>query len=56
MLGQKTGLFQGFYEWDTIKDAENYWTSFPLRLMKKRAVPDSLTYGITNVFSAFQRR
>ena len=49
MLGQKTGMFQGFYEWDTIKDAENYWTSFPLKLMKKRAVPDSLTYSITEI-------
>ena len=46
MLGQKTGLFQGLYEWDTKKDAENYWTSFPMDLMKKRAVPDSLTYSI----------
>ena len=49
MLGQKTGMFQGCYEWDTIKDAENYWTSFPLKLMKKRAVPDSLTYSITKI-------
>lgn len=47
MIGQKTGLFQGFYEWDTVEDAENYWTSFPLRLMKRRAVPDSMTYRIT---------
>lgn len=47
MLGQKTGMFQGFYEWDTLEDAENYWTSFPLNLMKKRAIPDSLIYSIT---------
>jgi hypothetical protein len=49
MLGLKTGIFQGFYEWDTIKEAENYWTSFPLNLMKKRAVPDSLNYSITEL-------
>ena len=49
MIGQKTGLFQGFYEWDTLEDAEKYWTSFPLRLMKRRAVPDSLTYSITAI-------
>jgi len=47
LLGQETGLFQGFYEWDTVKDAENYWTSFPMELMKKRAVPSSLTYSIS---------
>ena len=47
MIGQKTGLFQGFYEWDTLVDAEKYWTSFPLRLMKRRAAPDSMTYSIT---------
>jgi len=47
LIGQKTGLFQGLYEWDTVKDAENYWTSFPMNLMKKRAIPSSLTYNIS---------
>jgi len=47
LIGQKTGLFQGLYEWDTVKDAENYWTSFPMNLMKKRAVPSSLIYSIS---------
>jgi len=47
LIGQETGLFQGLYEWDTVKDAENYWTSFPMNLMKKRAVPSSLTYSIS---------
>jgi len=45
-LGRKTGEFQGVYEWDTITSAENYWTSFPMKLMKKRAVPESLSYKI----------
>jgi len=49
LLGGKTGLFQGLYEWDTVKDAENYWTSFPMKLMKKRAVPSSLTYSISEI-------
>jgi len=49
LLGQKTGLFQGLYEWDTVKDAENYWTSFPMNLMKKRAVPSSLSYNISEL-------
>ncbi len=45
-LGRESGEFQGVYEWDTIASAENYWTSFPMRLMKKRAVPESLAYEI----------
>ena len=56
LLGQKTGLFQGLYEWDTVKDAENYWTSFPMKLMKKRAVPSSLTYSISEISKQDQRR
>ena len=46
MLGQDTGMFQGVYEWDTVADAEAYWTSFPMRLMKRRAVPESLWHEI----------
>ena len=46
MLGRETGMFQGFYEWATREDAERYWTSFPLKLMKKRAVADSLTHSV----------
>ena len=45
-LGRDSGEFQGIYEWDTIASAENYWTSFPMKLMKRRAVPDSLSYEI----------
>ena len=46
MMGQKTGAFQGLYEWDSIEDAENYWTSFPMKLMKSRAIPETLNYEI----------
>jgi hypothetical protein len=56
LVGQKTGIFQGFYEWDTVMDAENYWTSFPLNLMKKRAAPSSLTYSISEVSNLDKRR
>jgi hypothetical protein len=45
-LGRKTGEFQGIYEWDTVASAEDYWSSFPMRLMKRRAVPESLSYQI----------
>jgi hypothetical protein len=43
LLGRESGAFRGVYEWDTIEDAENYWTSFPMKLMKRRAVPETLT-------------
>ena len=49
MLGQKTGAFCGVYEWDSVEDAENYWTSFPLKLMKRRAVQETLEHEITAV-------
>ena len=46
MLGQESGEFQGVYEWDTVASAENYWTSFPMRLMKRRAAMESLRYEV----------
>jgi hypothetical protein len=49
MIGQKTGAFQGLYEWDSIEDAEKYWTSFPMKLMKRRAVPETLSHEIKAV-------
>ncbi len=49
MIGQKTGVFQGLYEWDSVEDAENYWTSFPMKLMKRRAVPETVRREIRAV-------
>jgi hypothetical protein len=49
LLGDKTGIAQGLYEWDTVEDAENYWTSFPMRLLKKRSVPASLLYNVYEI-------
>jgi len=46
MSGKDTGTFQGLYEWDSIEDAEHYWNSFPLKLMKSRSIPDTLKYEI----------
>ncbi len=48
-LKEKTGEFQGIYEWDSVASAENYRTSFPLKLMKKRAVPESLSFDIREI-------
>ncbi|NQV07416.1 hypothetical protein HQ535_12775 [bacterium] len=42
MLGCTSGSFKGVYEWDSVEHAEDYWTSFPMRLMKRRAVSGTL--------------
>lgn len=42
LIGRETGCFQGLYEWESLRAAEDYGDSFPLKLMKKRAQPDSL--------------
>ena len=49
MSGKDTGTFQGLYEWDSVEDAERYWNSFPLKLMKGRAIPDTLKYEIIEI-------
>lgn len=46
MLGRETGMFQGTYEWDTAADAESYWDSFPLRMMRRRAKPGSVEHEV----------
>jgi hypothetical protein len=46
LMGRKTGAFRGLYEWDSIKDAEKYWVSFPMKLMKRRAIPETLAHEI----------
>lgn len=49
LTGKETGTFQGLYEWDTVEDAEHYWDSFPLKMMKSRAVPETLKYEISEI-------
>lgn len=49
LTGKDTGIFQGLYEWDTVDDAKHYWNSFPLKLMKNRAIPDTLKYEIIEI-------
>ena len=48
-LGQQTGDFIGLYEFDTAEKAETYWGSLPLRMMKRRAAPGSLTHKVTRI-------
>ena len=46
MIGRKTGRFQGFYEWDTVENARQYWHSFPMKMMKKRSDLSSLKHEV----------
>lgn len=49
LLGEQTGDFIGLYEFDSVADADAYWDSLPLRLMRRRAAPDSLSYEVRAV-------
>ncbi len=49
LLGRETGDFIGRYEFDSAEQAEAYWDSLPLRMMRKRAAPGSLTHEITRI-------
>lgn len=46
MLGRDTGELQGVYEWATVAAAEAYMESFAIRLMKRRAIPETLSHEI----------
>jgi hypothetical protein len=47
LLGEETGDFIGYYEFDTVEAAEAYWESLPLRMMRRRAAEGSLRHTIT---------
>ena len=49
LLDQLRGDFIGRYEFDTVEQAEAYWDSLPLRMMRKRAAPGSLTKSVTEL-------
>ncbi len=49
MIGKKTGLFQGYYEWDSVRHAESYWNSFIMKMMKNRTAPNTLSYEIKEI-------
>ncbi len=46
LLGEESGDFIGYYEFDTAQAAQVYWNSLPLRIMRKRAADGSLTHEI----------
>ena len=50
-LNEANGDFQGIYEWDTARDAQNYANSFAMRFMTKRSVPRSIFHEVLPVRS-----
>lgn len=46
MLDEKSGYFQGIYEWETEEHAKRYASSFAMKFMCKRALPGSISYTI----------
>jgi hypothetical protein len=46
LLGESSGDFIGLYEFDSVEAAEAYWSSLPLRMMRRRAAPGSLSYEV----------
>lgn len=45
-IDEKSGDFQGIYQWDRLEDAQNYANSFALNFMTSRSVPGSVSYEI----------
>jgi len=45
-LNEKSGDFQGIYQWDSLKNAQNYANSFALNFMTSRSVPGSVSHEI----------
>jgi hypothetical protein len=52
MIDDETGDFCGYYEWDTIEDAQNYGKSFAVRFMTNRSIPDSAWFHVYPVNQA----
>ncbi len=46
MYNQATGDFAGYYEWDTVEDAQNYSQSFAAKFMMNRSVPGSVSFRV----------
>ena len=49
LLGENTGDFIGYYEFDTVEAAEAYWSSLPLSMMRRRAAKGSLSHEVNGL-------
>jgi len=47
LINPDTGDFSGYYEWDTVEDAQNYQRSFAVKFMTGRSVPGSVSFKVT---------
>lgn len=47
-VNRSTGICQGFYEWETEKDAIEYSKSIAMKFMIKRSDPKRIEYRIIN--------
>jgi hypothetical protein len=46
MVGEAAGDSAGYYEWDSLQNAEDYRHSFATRFMLRRSVPASVSFKI----------
>ncbi len=46
MVNEKDNTYQGVYEWSTLRDAENYVSSYSMKFMTEVAVPGGISYEI----------
>jgi hypothetical protein len=52
MVDDATGDFAGYYEWETVANAENYAHSFAAKFMTARSVPGSVWFKVYPVETA----
>lgn len=48
MIDEQSGFWQGIYLWENKEAIEEYKDSFVLKIMNKRAKPDTISYKIIN--------
>jgi len=46
MVNEESGYWQGVYEWESPEAVEAYRCSFALRMMNRRAEPESISYEV----------
>jgi len=46
MVNPESSDSSGYYEWDTVEDAENYSRSFAAGFMTRRSVPGSVSFKV----------
>lgn len=46
LLNPQNGDFSGYYEWDSVEDADNYGHSLAAKFMTARSVPGSVSFRV----------